>query len=438
MGETTTLDRPVNDVNDTEYFPPATFEESAVETSPEIEAAKNEIERTRTEMSATVDAIKAQLSPQRLVAEAKEAVTDAAMEKVEDVKDAVKEKVSDVVHGAGEIASSVVAKVSDVASSIGEKASALTDTAKEKWSDLTSGGDTSPEGNRVNGALIAAGTGAVAVAGMTGTKLKETGDLLMDTIRENPVPAALVGVGLGWLLIDAVMKQQQRNNPSIGITNPADYYATNQYGSSIANGANNYATAGNPSKNGLASVANKASDKLHETGDKIADAVSGAKDKVSDTAHDLQEKAGDLADTAKAKVSDLADTAKTKASDTAQLVQTKASEFGHAAKSGATTAVTSTKDFVVENPLAAGAIALLAGAVIGLALPSTPVENKYLGDYRDRLADQANEKATDLLGKVQNVAGEALNVAKSSLSEVKDHVQESVKTQVREQGLVAA
>jgi len=137
MGETAVLARPASETAGNDYYPPATFEESAVETSPEIESAKIEIERTRSEMSETIDAIKAQLSPERLVAEAKEAVVEAAHEKVDEVKHAVMDKVSDVAHGASALASNVVATVSDAAHSLGDKASALTDTAKEKWNDLT-------------------------------------------------------------------------------------------------------------------------------------------------------------------------------------------------------------------------------------------------------------------------------------------------------------
>ena len=93
MGETATLDRPVlKDVSP--YFPPATFDEPAIETSPEIDAAKVSIERSRAEMGQTIDAIKAQLAPERLVAEAKEAVAQAAADKIDEVKHAVAERVT--------------------------------------------------------------------------------------------------------------------------------------------------------------------------------------------------------------------------------------------------------------------------------------------------------------------------------------------------------
>src|SRR5690606_29272661 len=38
---------------------------------------------------------------------------------------------------------------------------------------------------------------------------RDAGDSLMETIRDNPVPAAMVGIGLGWL----VYASQQRNRP---------------------------------------------------------------------------------------------------------------------------------------------------------------------------------------------------------------------------------
>jgi len=455
VGETTTLDPADSAV----AYPTAGFEESVVETSPEIEATKASIEASRANMSATIDAIKDQLSPKRLVEEAKEAATEKISETVSDIADSVKEKVADVAHSAGEIAHNVVASVSGAASSLGDKVSAFTDSAKDKISDMTTSGDGEP--SKANAALVAAGVGVVAAAGVAGDKAKYTGDLLMDTIKENPIPAALVGVGLGWLLVDAFTKNQQRTAQPLTSGNNYSAYGTVTSPSYSTNGANNFATSTNGvNTNGIKTAISGASDKLHETTDKISDVVGDAKTKVADTAHDLQEKASatahDLQEKATAtaqdlqtKASDIAHTVQNKATETTALVQAKATEIGTAAQTNAKKAAYATQDFVTENPLAAGAIALLVGAVIGLALPSTEQENKLVGTYRDDLADKAGQQAQDLFDKVQHVAGDALNVAKTQFEEAKTavqdtvkesakSVQDTVKESVKSNGLVAA
>src|SRR6476660_1165345 len=40
---------------------------------------------------------------------------------------------------------------------------------------------------------------------------RDTGSTLMDTIRENPLPAALVGIGVGWLFLSARRQAAERD-----------------------------------------------------------------------------------------------------------------------------------------------------------------------------------------------------------------------------------
>lgn len=409
MGETTVI----RSTEDTVVYPPATFEESVVETSPEIEAAKLNIEHTRDEMSETINAIKDHLSPKRLVEEAKE----AAVEKATEAKDAVVEKVTDV-------AQNVVATVTGAAHSLGDKVSEFTEGAKDKLYEITHGGESKP----------ALASGATVYGGSVNNNPKQTGDLIMDVIKENPIPAALVGVGLGWLLVDAIIKSQ--NAPlTTGGTYVNGTYGTGAgtiYTAVPGRGAYtpNYSTTptystGNNSNIGAEAKAafDQAGNRLHETSEKIGDAFGDAKAKASDALEDAKAKATDTAHDLSEKASAIAGDLKERASETTALVQARASEFGDATQQNYRKAADATQDFVTGNPLAAGAIALVIGTIVGLMLPSTEPENKLMGTYRDQLADQAGQQAQDLLGKVQTVAGDALGEAKEKLTEVKDSVQ---------------
>ena len=51
--------------------------------------------------------------------------------------------------------------------------------------------------------------------------------------------------------------------------------------------------------------------------------------------------------------------------------------------------------------------ALAAGAIFGLTLPTTRVEAEYMGEARDRLADQAKSLVQETAGKVQRATEEA-------------------------------
>jgi hypothetical protein len=66
---------------------------------------------------------------------------------------------------------------------------------------------------------------------------------------------------------------------------------------------------------------------------------------------------------------------------------------------------------VRENPLVVGAAAALVGVAIGLSLPSSETENSMMGEARDTVVDRAREAAGQAAEKVQDVAGKAADAA---------------------------
>ena len=82
----------------------------------------------------------------------------------------------------------------------------------------------------------------------------------------------------------------------------------------------------------------------------------------------------------------------------------KAGEYGHVARQRF-------DDTLDTEPLVIGAIGLAVGAAIGAALPSTPVERRYIGPARSKVADRA--KAS--LDEVKDVAQRAYGQVKDEL-----------------------
>ena len=66
---------------------------------------------------------------------------------------------------------------------------------------------------------------------------------------------------------------------------------------------------------------------------------------------------------------------------------------------------------VRDNPLVVGAAAALVGVAIGMSLPSSETENRLMGEARDTVVDRAREAASDAAEKVQEVAGKAADAA---------------------------
>lgn len=70
-----------------------------------------------------------------------------------------------------------------------------------------------------------------------------------------------------------------------------------------------------------------------------------------------------------------------------------------------------------EQPLVGGLIAMGVGAAIGALLPRTETEDRYLGQHRDRLFDEAERVFEEESGKLRAVADAALDEARDVADE---------------------
>jgi hypothetical protein len=102
------------------------------------------------------------------------------------------------------------------------------------------------------------------------------------------------------------------------------------------------------------------------------------------------------------------DRVKETASDLANRSTTALSDLGTKAKDSASAIGTRFGRVLRENPLAVGAVAVAAGTAVGLALPSTRLENEYVGEASERLVDKAQEVARGAIDKVQNAASQQM------------------------------
>ncbi len=130
-----------NQISATDSDELRTTSTSADDYDDNTEQIRAEIEDTRAEMSQTINEIQERLSPEHLMGQVKETVREATIGKVEKVMDRV-----------------------------GETISGVTEPALE-------------------------------VAGRAGTAIKEAGTSVADSVWRNPIPVALIGLGVGMLLM---------------------------------------------------------------------------------------------------------------------------------------------------------------------------------------------------------------------------------------------
>jgi len=239
---------------------------------------------------------------------------------------------------------------------------------------------------------------------------------LMETIRQNPIPAALVGVGLGWLFMN------KRSAPSRRYGRYSDqgrYYREGQPYSGYQQGytgrVNTYAdTNGNDWADGGERGAKRALYRVQETAGNV---VNRAQETVGTIADRTQETVGTIADRTQETVGNVVSQAQETASTVANQTQEAVGYIADQAQYQAQRVEDRFQRTLQENPLAVGAVALAIGTAVGFSLPQTERENELLGEARDTLIDRAQEVAQDTLEKVQQVAGDVMDQAQSTVKE---------------------
>jgi hypothetical protein len=129
----------------------------------------------------------------------------------------------------------------------------------------------------------------------------------------------------------------------------------------------------------------------------------------------LKSKASDAIDEAREKVSDLAGTTKEKAADLAESTRETASHVAEAARRKAFQARQQSRDLLRDSPLVAGLAALALGAMVAAVIPETEKENEMLGETRDELLDRGKDLAREGMDKAKRVVSVATEIAKNEV-----------------------
>ena len=150
--------------------------------------------------------------------------------------------------------------------------------------------------------------------------------------------------------------------------------------------------------------------------DEYGSTEPGLRDKVGAMASTARETVGEYASTAKQTVGEYASSARDTVNEYAASAASTAKVASRRVRSAAGTATSATNDWVQENPLAAGALAVAVGAAIGLACPATDYEDRAMGETRDQALARARNVANNIKANVgDKVAAYAEDVVGESL-----------------------
>jgi hypothetical protein len=278
----------------------------------ETESIRADIEHTRSQMSATIDAIQEKLNPQNLVDQAKGAMREATIGRVENM-------------------------VTEVRNSA-----------------------------------------------------QEAGNGFLETIKENPFPAALAAVGIGWLFMKN--RGNTRNDYQYGAY--GRYAANDRYDNYGRYGAGYRPTGGDGIDYGrgsgpgamIGNAQGKLGDVTGQVGRKVGDAAGQVGSTIGDAAGQVRDTVGNVAGSVGDAAGGLVDNA-----------QQKAGDIGTGLQYNAQRAQNSLQRMLYENPLAVGGAALVVGAAIGMMLPETQPEHKLMGPAKATVMDKAQTVAQDTM-----------------------------------------
>ncbi len=245
-------------------------------------------------------------------------------------------------------------------------------------------------------------------------RVTETQHSIADTIRDNPIPAAMVGIGLGWLMWNGRKDDDDNSRRPTSLNRPP--YDSSPYRSSAAYGATGGEAYGDAGYRGTAGYARpdydspteRARGELDDEGTSAAERarerLSHAGDSAREGAHQLADRAHEQFDSMSERAGELKDTVADQTRRQARRVE----------------------DTFYENPLAIAAVTMALGVAAGMSVPATHKESKLMGGARDQFVDRAREVMHDTRDKAKHVA-----------ERVASETSETVKEAARDEGLTA-
>jgi hypothetical protein len=330
--------------------------------TPETAAIRGDIEQTRVEMSGTIDAIQEKLDPEVLQEQAKDTIREAKEAAIE-VADHALQQAKEAVRGA------TIGKVEDMARYAGDTAGG--------WRHS-----------------------------------------FVETVKAHPVPAAIAGLSLGYLLLN------RESGPM----------RTTRHGGVIDSRGRGYRS--------------REDDGIYPRGDSGAYGAYRAYDGGSERGEEsATERAGALAGQAKGAAGHALDRAQERTGQAVDRVQDAAGQAtgqvqeaaGHVAgqvQEQAQRAQSFLGRQLEENPLAVGAVAAVIGGALAASMGTTPREDRLFGATRDSVMGRAQEMTQDTLQQVGQKVERVVDEAKDSASRAADEITSSAEREARAQDLL--
>jgi hypothetical protein len=193
----------------------------------------------------------------------------------------------------------------------------------------------------------------------------------LDVIRANPIPIALIGIGVAWLIAN-----------NTGMTDRVSHTASDM-GHRIADTASD--------------VGRRAGELASDAAKKVG--IAGSADRaLGHTGHPMVDRDGEHREGWVHHMSEQASGALRSARDTSGAILHRVGNYAGAG---------GVSEALERNPLILGAIGVMTGALIAALVPMSKFENELFGDTRDELWQRAEDLGEEAVQRVRDAAAEA-------------------------------
>lgn len=249
---------------------------------------------------------------------------------------------------------------------------------------------------------------------------KRAGDNMLETIKENPIPALAAGLSIGYLLMKG-MEGGERAERRRFTRSGYEPYSSVPWRPGREDRPWEYDSRYDrdlyASPNSGQEFDSRSSDEHESMREQVAHRAEDIRNRVSERSDEIRHRVGDTTDQVRRSASHAARRAGRQARDMGHRIE----GMGHRIEHGARKAENSIEDFVHENPFLAGLITAGIGAIVGAALPSTRREDELLGHARDQVMDTAKEV-------MHEKSDQAREVARRVGEEAKHHAEDLAET----------
>lgn len=259
---------------------------------------------------------------------------------------------------------------------------------------------------------------------------------LKQSAVSNPLPVALIGVGLAWLMAKPTASVDHTTNYS---RTDVEYPLAPVTGeirrsqSSIFEGEHRYShfedSAGKKFRALADETGRRAGHFIDESGNTFrgfVDASGQQIDRIKDEAGNLLDEASGWAQRAWTAVTDAVSDARSHMSDGSRSISQSASSAFSSMSHQSGRVNELIQSTFRDQPLIGGALAFAFGAAIGAAIPRTEQENALMGDAAGKVKKDLTAQAEKALDKGSDLASAAYEKATTVASELHDTAREKL------------